>query len=286
MAEPVTQKWSSQIPGGPLNEREFRQWRELLEHRVGIQITEQRRRFLQTNLSLRMKEIGCRDYQSYYNLVVDGPTALMEWDTLVDRLTVQETRFFRDPAGFDLVRQYLSARQERTKPFNLWSVGCSTGEEPYSLAVMADQVLGQNVPCRWSVTASDISQPALTKARVGRYSPRKLASVEKNVMDTYFNCDGDSCQISSYLKDRVCFIRMNVLDIDKSPLGDFDVIYCQNLLIYFRRWRRKEITNHLVNHLAPGGLLILGSGELTDWHNTELTRISSESSLAFIKQKA
>ncbi|AJQ93477.1 CheR family methyltransferase [Gynuella sunshinyii] len=286
MAEPVTQKWSSQIPGGPLNEREFRQWRELLEHRVGIQITEQRRRFLQTNLSLRMKEIGCGDYQSYYNLVVDSTSGLMEWDTLVDRLTVQETRFFRDPAGFDLVRSYLRSRKPRSKAFNLWSVGCSTGEEPYSLAMVADQELGQSSPCRWSVTASDISQPALSKARAGKYPQRKLQTVEPDILETYFKCEEGWCQISDYLKDRVCFIRMNVLDIDKSPLGDFDIIYCQNLLIYFRRWRRKEITNHLAKHLAPGGLLILGSGELTDWHSTELTRISSESSLAYMKQKA
>ncbi len=253
---------------------------------MGIQITEQRRRFLQTNLSLRMKEIGCGDYQSYYNLVVDSTSGLMEWDTLVDRLTVQETRFFRDPAGFDLVRSYLQSRKPRSKPFNLWSVGCSTGEEPYSLAMVADQELGQSSPCRWSVTASDISQPVLSKARAGKYPQRKLQTVEPDILKTYFTCEDGWCQISDYLKDRVCFIRMNVLDIDKSPLGDFDVIYCQNLLIYFRRWRRKEITNHLAKHLAPGGLLLLGSGELTDWHGTELTRISSESSLAYIKQKA
>ena len=135
----MAEQWSmSTIP--ELDDRQFEQWRELLERRVGMQLTEQRRSLLRTSLSIRMREIGYHDYQEYYNLIVSGAKGIPEWSVLVDRLTVQETRFFRDQQSFDLVSQFLNKNSDK-KTINIWSLGCSTGEEPYSLAMLANNQL-------------------------------------------------------------------------------------------------------------------------------------------------
>ena len=276
----MTEHWSY-ATNPEFDDRQFSQWRELLERRVGMQLTDQRRSFIQTNLNIRMREVGFSDYQSYYNHVVESAQGIAEWAVLVDRFTVQETRFFRDAASFKLVERYLEKRQKAQKLMNLWSVGCASGEEPYSLAMIAHEVLGDAK--HFSVTATDVSMPVLGKARAGSYHSRKFAQIPVALQNRYFDYDADRFQIKPFLKARVAFSRLNVVELEKSPLKDFDVIYCQNLLIYFRRWRRKDIANHLAQRLAPGGMLILGSGEVTDWVPQGLTRVRDEHTLAYIK---
>lgn len=132
----IDEKWSVQTPP-QIDDHQFLRWRELLEQRIGMQLPDQRRGFLQTNLSMRMREIGCPDYKSYYQLVIDGTSGMIEWEILVDRLTVQETRFFRDMSGFTLAHDYLKSKRKKGDTLNIWSVGCATGEEPYGLSILA-----------------------------------------------------------------------------------------------------------------------------------------------------
>lgn len=125
--------WSLQ-PLADMSAAEFRDWQVLLENRTGVVLNEQRRTFLQASLTARMRELGIGDYHSYYRQVTDGPRGAVEWATLLDRLTVQETRFFRHPPSFELLERYLGERLRREgmpRPWALWSVGCSSGEEPY-----------------------------------------------------------------------------------------------------------------------------------------------------------
>ena len=108
-------------------------------------LPQQRRSFLQTSLGLRMLELGIRDYGEYYDKIQDGPSGVMEWSTLVDRLTVQETRFFRDPDALQLVVEHMRRQrprlQAREETMEFWSVGCSSGEEAYTLAMLAEENL-------------------------------------------------------------------------------------------------------------------------------------------------
>lgn len=274
-----------------MDETQFNQWRQLLEQRTGIALSPERRSYLATNLGIRMREIGCFSYQAYYEKIVSGPGALMEWATLVDRLTVQETRFFRDPDAFRLVADYLMTRPReelRQQPLEAWSVGCATGEEAYTLAMVLDECMHRlGLPPLYGVTGSDISQPALRKARQGRFSLRKLQHVKPELRQRYFTLSGeDSAEIVSSLRERVCFARLNVLDLDTAPMHGMNIIFCQNLLLYFRRWRRREIVKRLTERLAPGGLLVLGHGELTDWQPPGLQRVPSEHVLAWTKRQA
>ena len=279
--------WSLQ-PLADMTAKEFQDWQALLEERVGIVLNEQRRSFLQTNLATRMREVGVADYATYYQQVTDGPRGAVEWSHLLDRLTVQETRFFRHPASFATLESYLQQRQSAglNKPLDLWSVGCSSGDEAYSMAMVASQVLsGTEQAGQFAVTATDISMSALAKAREAVYSARRLEQVSTELREQFFTTEAEGrYKVIPALAARVCSARLNVLDLAKAPMSGMDVIFCQNLLIYFRRWRRREILNRLVECLAPGGLLVIGVGEMLDWQHADLQALADERVLAFTRR--
>lgn len=276
-------------PLADMSATEFRDWQQLLEERTGVVVSEQRRAFLQTNLSARMRELGVSDYATYYGQVTDGPRGAVEWSHLMDRLTVQETRFFRHPPSFEVLRHYLEERLAEPgehRPWSFWSVGSSSGEEAYSMAITASEVLRrEDRPEQFGVTATDISLSALAKARAGVYGARRLEQVDAQLAERYFEKQVDGrYKVVSSLAARVCCARLNVLELAKAPLSGMDVIFCQNLLIYFRRWRRREILNRLAERLAPGGLLVVGVAEVTGWQHPDLVPVADERVLAFTRK--
>ena len=279
--------WALQ-PVADMSAAEFRKWQTLLEERTGVVVNEQRRAFLQTNLTARMRELGVTDYSSYYQQVTAGPRGAVEWSTLLDRLTVQETRFFRHRPSFEVLEHYLRERlaQGLQRPWEMWSVGCSSGEEPYSLAITAAEVLRETEqPAHFGVTGTDISLNALSKARDGQYSARRLDQMDEDLSRRYFLTQPDGrLKIMPSLAARVCCARLNGLELAKAPMSGMDVIFCQNLLIYFRRWRRREILNRLAERLAPGGLLVVGVGEVVGWQHPELIPVADERVLAFTRK--
>lgn len=278
--------WSLQ-PLADMTAAEFRDWQSLLEDRTGVVVNEQRRAFLQTSLGMRMRELGIGDYASYYRQVTDGPRGAVEWATLLDRLTVQETRFFRHPPSFEVLDDFLRQRLAgRERPLTLWSVGCSSGEEPYSLAMVAAEVVRELAPSLpFGVTGTDISLSALGKAREALYPARKLQDVDAEMAQRYFREEAAGrFRVLPELSERVCCTRLNVLELAQAPMSGLDVIFCQNLLIYFRRWRRREILNRLAERLAPGGLLVVGVGEVVDWRHPELEPVADERVLAFTRK--
>lgn len=280
--------WSLR-PLADMSAAEFNDWQALLEERSGMVVTEQRRTFLQTNLSSRMREVGVPDYASYYRQVTDGPRGAVEWSTLMDRLTVQETRFFRHPPSFAMLSDYIQQRGESrnaAQPWSLWSVGCASGEETYSLAICASQALScTDGETQFGVIGTDISLSALSRSRDGSYSPRRLEQLDPVLRERYFQSGPDDrLQVIPSLAARVCFARLNVLELASAPMSNVDVIFCQNLLIYFRRWRRREILNRLAERLAPGGLLVIGAGEVVGWQHPDLTPVADSQVLAFTRK--
>lgn len=171
-------------------------------------------------------------------------------------------------------------------PWSLWSVGCSSGQETYSLAICAAEVLaGSERATAFGVTGTDISLNALSKSREAIYSAGKLEQVDAPLRERYFQkLPEGQYQIVPSLAARVCFARLNVLELGSAPMSDMDVIFCQNLLIYFRRWRRREILNRLAERLAPGGLLVIGVGEVVGWQHPDLVPVADSQVLAFTRK--
>jgi chemotaxis protein methyltransferase CheR/type IV pilus assembly protein PilK len=274
----------------PMDQYEFRQWVELLEKRTGISLPEKRKSFLLANLNIRMRELGYDKYQDYFHHLMTGRSGAVEWEILVDRLTVHETRFFRDEAALKMLKEcYLNQLlpSKTSLGINIWSVGCATGEEPYSLAMFVDQSLAErNIPHYLAVTASDISSASLATGRTGIYHSNRLKNLPEVYRQTYFKMiDEDHYEVVASLRERICFTRLNLLHLAKATLGMMDIIFCQNVLIYFKREQRRQILDQLIEHLRPGGILVLGAGEITDWQPDELENLGYPGMLAFRRRE-
>lgn len=261
--------WKMQ-PLPEISDDDFVKWRRLLEDRTGIHLVPQQKAFLQSQLTIRVRELGNITFDEYYNSLLEGVTSVVEWSTLIDRLVVKETSFFRHPPSCDFIRRYVSGRiSDGTlgDSFDVWSVGCATGEEPYTLAmIIGDCFEAASLDRYWGVTGTDISMPALAFARQGIYAKRKLDMIAPELRERHFSdYDQMRSQISQAMRERVCFTNGNVIELKKMPLVKMDIISCNNMLIYFRRWRRRKILNSLAERLKPGGILIIGLGEIVEW---------------------
>ena len=275
-----------------LSDEQFFQWVSLINDRTGIYFPIERKSFLTTNIRLRIQTAGFSDYESYYELVTSGPRGLAEWVTLLDHLTVQETCFNRHTASYDAIREYCrqymrSIKNDQSISLQVLSMGCATGEEAYTLAIAIDDVLSQSEHNYYfGVTAADISSAALATAREAVYGKRRLEKLDQALKNKYFTkLDDGVFQVNESLRQHVCFSRLNIMELDKAPLEGMDIIMCQNLLIYFKRERRLAILEHLVKHLRPGGLLVLGPGEILNWNNPLMQSVNFPSTLAFRRNK-
>jgi chemotaxis protein methyltransferase CheR/type IV pilus assembly protein PilK len=136
--------------------------------------------------------------------------------------------------------------------------------------------------CYLSVTASDISHDALTVGKKAIYHKNRFNNVPSEYIEDYVDAvDQQHYQVKDVLRKRICFNKLNLTELEKSAVGEMNIILCQNVLIYFKREKRIEILNKLIQHLLPEGLLILGAGEITDWHNSEMDSIGRDGVLAF-----
>ncbi|PCK10002.1 MAG: methyltransferase [Alteromonadaceae bacterium] len=279
--------WSLQATPD-LSDQQFAQWSKLLEERAGICLGGQQRIFLQTQVSMRMRELGQSDYSEYYECVVDGVAGMMEWSVLIDRLVVKETSFFRHQPSIDLVRNYLQNKINNNTldgSFDIWSVGCSSGEEPYSLGMVVSDIFDlARIDAYYGITATDISRAALAIARIGIYPKRKVEMINDPMRRRYFSqLEDGRYQIDGELTDRICFNQANVLNISEMPDNKLDVIFCQNVLIYFRRLLRHQIMDAFIDRLKPGGILVCGLGEVVDWVNPNASRIVADEAQAYVR---
>jgi chemotaxis protein methyltransferase CheR/type IV pilus assembly protein PilK len=274
------------IPGPALDidDRQFVEWTTLLEHRMGLFIAPERRSFLASGIKARMRETGCGDSRQYYHRLISGGVQAEEWSLLVDQLTVHETCFFRHESSMRLVREVLiPAVLERCDQFLAWSVGCATGEEAYSLAMMADDCIHRLGGRRqYGITGTDISLPSLQRAREGVYLMRRLNDISGDFQQKYCTRVSEKrFQVNEALRKRVCFSQLNLRDLGSAPLAKVDLVYCQNLLIYFDRERRLEIVNELSEFLRPGGMMVIGPGELLDWRHSKMEKVCYADTLAY-----
>ena len=284
-------QWSYQSPR-ELSDEQYARWKTLLEERTGICFS-QHKSILQKGLSQRMREVAVDDYEQYFQHVSSEPSGAVEWTQLVDRVSVKETSFFREPLSFDVVRKFLIQRvscatQPKDYTLDIWSVGCSTGEEAYSLAILASEVVQeQEASVYVGVIGTDISQSALAVARRGRYARRKIDSMPDALKQQYFIESGDEhFEAIADLRQRLCFVQGTMLELASVPKMAMDIIFCQNVLVYFRRDRQQFVLDSLVEHLKPGGLLVVGPGEVSGWQHQKMRRADDDKVQVYIRRSA
>ncbi len=280
--------WSYQAPP-ELSDEQFCRWQDLLEQRTGISF-HQHKSIMQKGLSQRMRDAGFEDYETYFDYVNDSLEGVVEWMRLVDQLSVKETSFFREPESYNLVRNFLSERFEGPLAANttldMWSVGCATGEEAYSLAMVGRDIidfLAKDIFL--GVVGTDISPTALMIARQGNYASRKLDTIPVAIKNKHFiAAKNNRFDVSPELKQQVCFVQGNIIELDRSPKMNMDVVFCQNVLVYFNRDLQKRVLDSLVRHVKPGGLMVIGPGEVTGWQHPQMQRCSDDMVQAYIRR--
>ncbi len=279
---------------------EFSLWQSMLEDRTGLWLPDNRKAFLLASLNSQMRRKGLHNYQDLYNLLDQLMVSSLDWAQLVDSLTVHETCFYRDRDALNLVNNY--CRNKLLRGFNenpdavqnlqLWSVGCSTGEETYTLALEMEKLnqwLEERGETRfyYGITGVDVSYPSLAVAREGIYAEKKLANLTAELKNECFDPLADGhLKIKETIRKRTCFIQSNILELQNKAKPIYDVIYCQNVMIYFKQERKEALIQDFAKRLKPGGILILGHGEVTSVEPSNLTRIDNKHCLAFIKNEA
>ncbi|CAN5746377.1 protein-glutamate O-methyltransferase CheR [soil metagenome] len=254
-----------------VSEEEFRKICEFLYRRTGMLFTETKRYYVQRRIADRMASLDIASFTTYFACLrsnVDG-----EIETFINALTVNETYFYREDHQLRCLSSDLLAERVKAKrpgeTVRIWSVPCSTGEEPYSIAIWLLENWPEVDVHDIEIVGSDIDTRCLTAARLGEFGQRALMRLEPAVIDKYFVSTGkERWQIVSDLRQSVQFTSANLMDAaETSRHGKFDVIFCRNVLIYFDDASRRLAAENLFDNLAPGGFICLG-------HTESMSRIS------------
>jgi len=242
----------------------FNKFRKIIYEKSGINLKDGKEALVCTRVRKRMRTLDIDDYQSYLRYVIqDGSNG--EIVHLIDVISTNVTSFFREADHFDFLGEVVSNWfLKGQRRFRFWSAACSSGEEPYSMAITLHKALkDRNVEMK--ILATDISTQILEKARDGIYPVKKFKTVPENQIKQYFNRHSDNhtvkYSVKTSLKKMIVFSWLN-LSCPPFPMhGPFDVIFCRNVMIYFDNKIRKNLLDEIHRLLRPGGYLIVGSAE-------------------------
>jgi chemotaxis protein methyltransferase CheR len=251
----------------------LRRFEDLIRARSGINMREQEAPLLDKTLAARMQAHRFSTPQSYLDwLDEESAQTQSEWNHLFVLLTNQESYFFRDPGQLAVIREHvlpeLVRRNCHTRTLRIWSAGCSTGEEPYSLAMMLDEVLPHREEWHVLLLGTDLSEAALERARSGVYGAWSFRALDSQKQERFFAACGNKWEVKPHLRRMVTFAPGNLL-LDNfpspaTPLHDMDLIVCRNVFIYFDREAVARVIGKLSATLRPDGFLVTGHTELHD----------------------
>lgn len=243
----------------------FRQLRDEIYKRTGMFFTDTSKYLVQKRLSPRAREMNFDSFQKYFYFLQYDPRSDAEYDHIFDLITTNETYFFREPAQLtafaeEIVPELLARKP--VKKLRIWSAGCASGEEPYSIAILL-QENGWFKQASIEIFGSDLNQQVLARARRGIYRENSFRSTSQILREKYFTRQPDgSWQISDEIRNRVSLGRMNIYDQARvSLLGSLDVVFCRNVIIYFDDNSKKVVVSNFYKRLVEGGYLLLGHSE-------------------------
>lgn len=242
---------------------EFERFRKIIYDEIGINLMPHKKIMLQGRIRKRLKRMGMNSYAKYYELILNDKDELMQ---MFNAVSTNKTEFFRENHHFDFLNEIIPKMiQENSriseKKFSIWSSASSTGEEPYSIAMTLLDHKELN-GYKLKVIASDISTDVLTQADLGIYKTFDMKKVSEEFKKKYTNTRNDGySEIKYFVKDIVKFRRINLKSEQYPFKGEFEIIFCRNVMIYFDRETQKDIILNFLKYLKTGGYLILGSSE-------------------------
>lgn len=251
-----------------ITDQEFKLFQRLIYRLAGINMADSKKIRLVGRLGKRLRHHGLGSFGEYYRMLSAGDNP-QELQLMVDLLTTNETYFFRESAHFDFLRDIATRRRGRL--FRVWSGACSSGEEPYTMAMVLAETLGMSA--QWEIVATDISMTVLARAEIGHYPLERATGIPQPLLKKYClkgvrEQDG-TLLISNALRERVRFQQLNLIAPDTRNLGQFDVIFLRNVMIYFDNETKAKVISNMLPQLRPDGYFVIG-------HSETLNRITDD----------
>lgn len=250
-----------------MTKEEFFTLRDFVYEKTGIFFAENKAYLLESRLTNRLGELGLSSFEDYYYCLKYGSDkAKNEIANLFDVVTTNETSFFRNPPqldAFKIVVQKNYLNGNGLNPIRIWSAACSTGEEPYTLAIILEelmQTIRQNIP--YMIYATDISQKVLESAKRAVFSQYSIRNTDESLRKKYFAEENSMYKLHEHVKRNVKIDFMNLMESDAYRVyKQMDIIFCRNVLIYFDEKVKKKVIEHLYESLRPKGFLTIGHAE-------------------------
>ncbi len=252
-----------------ISSEEFQALRGLIYKTTGIDIPERRKYLIENRLGPRLKALDLKDFTGYYQYLTSASSKNQEFAKLFEKITTNETSFFRDLKQLEtfkenVLKEFIE-KQKKTgeKELNIWSAGCSSGEEPYTLGIMLHELLRASI-IGWKINiiANDISPEMIKKAQQGIYTEHTLRSTPQEIIDKYFSKEAAGYKIHPKVQKLVNFELLNLnnpQEVQKVPKSH--IVFCRNVVIYFDDDMRKKVLNLFNDKLYAGGFLVLGHTE-------------------------
>ena len=252
-----------------ISDEEFIQLRDFIYQQCGIFIAENRKYLVENRLSNRIKELNLKSYNDYYNFLRFDGSRRTELNKLFEVVTTNETSFFRNPPQLEVFQKSVlpdildQCRKAGRKKLRIWSAGCSTGEEPYTLAIILHEVLKSEISS-WDIkiTANDLSEAVLAAARRGVYNDYALRTTPKEIADAYFIKEDNQYKIKPELKSLISFGQINLNDREQlKRVEKSQIVFCRNVIIYFDDEMKRKVINAFYDNLEINGALLIGHSE-------------------------
>jgi len=259
---------------------QFARLARVIYERSGIHFVEAKKYILESRLSHRLSELEMDDFDQYISYLTMGPYQMDEFQEMFNRITINETSFFRNEAQLevfeDRVLPGLLEARAATKRLRVWSAACSSGEEPFTLAMLIHRTLGVRL-ADWhiEILGTDISEKVLHVAQSGVYNDYAMRSTPQLVRDRYFVKEGRNHRINDEIRQMVSFEVLNLKDrMAAKRHGTWDIIFCRNVLIYFDDGMKQSVVKMFENQLADDGVLFIGHSERIKDLDVNLTPLS------------
>ncbi len=250
-----------------MTDEQFAKLERIIYERSGIHFQASKKYVLESRLGRRLSELEMENFDPYITFLTIGPYRDDEFQEMFNRITINETSFFRNEPQLDVFEsnvlpKLIEARSD-TKRLRLWSAACSSGEEPYTLAIMLHRTLGIRLP-DWhiEILGTDISEKVLHVARSGRYGQYSIRTTPEVALSRYFTEDGADHVLNPDIQSMVTFERHNLKDrLAAKRHGVWDVIFCRNVMIYFDDQMKEQVVGMFNEQLADDGWLFIGHSE-------------------------
>lgn len=245
------------------SEYDFQSIRDFFYKKTGIFVANEKKYFIERRIIERMQKLMITDMNEYFVLLTKGEESV-ELVEFINSLTVNETYFFREFHQLRcLAEEILPEFIERNEGVRIWSAGCSTGEEPYSLAIVLQEMMPKSLLKKCEIIATDIDYNVLKLAKIGRYGERSIKNLPIPYLKNYFSAIGENeYEVGNALKKLITFSRVNLYDLHQmDKIKNVDIIFCRNVLIYFDDRSKKQVVLSFFESLNPGGYIFLGHSE-------------------------